>query len=125
MAHTHIMLVDGKGEKMKRLFDREITDEQFNFLMCEQAKGKQIKVVENEIIAVEVIPTQREISQQEINKLKHWFNTEYLYKEQKFRRLIALNKLDDDGIDAKTKLTELYIQAELKRIKIQELENEV
>ena len=110
---------------MKKLLGIELSNEEFDFLMCEQAKGKQLNVVENKIIALETKPTQKDIAQQEINELKNWFNTEYLYKEQKFRRLIALNKLDDDGIDAKTKLTELYIQAESKRMKIQILENEV
>lgn len=110
---------------MKTLFNKEITDNQFDFLMCEQSKGKEIKLVENEIVAVERIPDSKEIAQTEINKIKIWFETEYTYKEQKFRRLIALNKLDDDGIDAKTKLTELYIEAEAKRTKIQMLENEV
>lgn len=64
-------------------------------------------------------------AQKEIITLKEWFESEYSYKEQKFRRLISLNKLDDDGIDAKTKLTDLYIEAESKRTKIQMLENEV
>lgn len=69
--------------------------------------------------------TEKERKIYEINKIKVWFDRKYTYLEQKFRRLIALNKLDDDGIDAKTKLTELYIEAESKRTKIQMLENEV
>lgn len=78
-----------------------------------------------EDIKVYIPFTTKELNNIEYNKLKNWFDSEYTYKEQKFRRLIALNKLDDDGIDAKTKLTELYIEAESKRTKIQMLENEV
>ena len=58
----------------------------------------------------------------EINKLKEWIRFQYNYKEQKYRRLIALNKMDDDGVDSKTKLNDLYIEAEEKRSQIQTLE---
>ena len=51
-----------------------------------------------------------------------WFDREYGYKEQKLRRLIALNKLTDDGKDASKALIELYNEAEEKRKRIQELE---
>ena len=57
--------------------------------------------------------------------LRDWFETEYTYKEQKYRRLIALNKPDDDGIDCQIKLTALYEEAEIKRKRIQELEIEL
>lgn len=110
---------------MYKLFDIELTAEEFNFLMCEQAKGKEIKIIDGKVVATEIEITTTQKAQNEILELKNWFETEYTYKEQKFRRLIALNKLDDDGIDAKTKLTELYIEAESKRTKIQMLENEV
>lgn len=110
---------------MKKLFDIETTNEEFDFLMCEQAKGKELKVVDGKIISTNIEITTKQKAQNEILELKNWFETEYTYKEQKFRRLIALNKLDDDGIDAKTKLTDLYIEAESKRTKIQMLENEV
>lgn len=55
---------------MKKLFGKEITDEQFDFLMCEQSKGKEIKLVENEIIAVEYIITEEEKAKTRINELK-------------------------------------------------------
>ena len=58
----------------------------------------------------------------EYDELKSWFNDTYAYKEQKYRRLIALNKLDDDGVDGQTKLTALYEEAEINRARIQELE---
>lgn len=66
--------------------------------------------------------TEEELAQNELFDLKYWFDNIYTYKEQKYRRLIALNKLDDDGIDGQTKLNKLYKEAEEKRTKIQELE---
>ena len=52
-----------------------------------------------------------------------WFNGYYAEHEQKFRRLIALNKLDDDGCDPNIKLLSLYNEAERKRKRVQEIEN--
>jgi len=60
--------------------------------------------------------------EQELFNLKEWFALEYAYKEQKFRRLVALGKNDDDGISAATKLNDLYQVAEQKRAEIQALE---
>lgn len=61
----------------------------------------------------------------EINKLKKWFDDYYTIHEQQYRRLIALDKLCDDGINPSIKLNELYTQAEINRGKIQELEKEL
>lgn len=74
-------------------------------------------------------PTQYEMRQQEILDLKNWFDKTYNYKEQKYRRLIVLNKKDTvilNGkileIDANDLLHQLYEEAEGKRLRIQELE---
>lgn len=61
-------------------------------------------------------------AEEEIEKLKDWFNDEYTFKDQKYRRLISLGILDDDGVSADIKLTQLYTEAEINRRKIQELE---
>lgn len=58
----------------------------------------------------------------EMLELNNWFDGYYAVHEQKYRRLIALNKLDDDGANATDKLTALYEEAEIKRRRIQELE---
>lgn len=55
-------------------------------------------------------------------ELASWFSTYYTIHEQQYRRLIALNKLCDDGSNPSVKLTELYAVAEEKRKRIQELE---
>ena len=77
---------------------------------------RQFKIVD--------IPTPSETDklQNEINELKNWFNTYYTEHEQKYRRLITLNKADDDEVDGQTKLITLYEEAEQKRARIQELE---
>lgn len=58
----------------------------------------------------------------EMLELSDWFDGYYAVHEQKYRRLIALNKPDDDGVNAADKLTALYEEAEIKRRRIQELE---
>lgn len=67
-------------------------------------------------------PSEKEQREQEYNNLLNWFDYEYTYKEQKYRRLITLEKPDDDGINANVKLQNLYIEAEQKRLRIQQLE---
>ena len=107
---------------MKILLGIQVTDEQFNYLREQQSTGKILKVIDGQVQAVEYQPSEQELYSQELTKLKHWFADTYTYQEQKYRRLIALDKLDDDGIDAQTKLTVLYDEAEQKRARIQELE---
>lgn len=60
----------------------------------------------------------------EIEELKFWFDSFYARNEQKYRRLIALNLLDDDGNSPQEKLQQLFIQAEIKRKQIQTLESQ-
>lgn len=91
---------------------------------------RQRLVVKNNILSIEDLQLTSDqlkmVEWQEYSSEKtqliEWFNTEYTYKEQKYRRLIALNKADDDGIDGNTKLLALYNEAEEKRARIQELE---
>lgn len=60
--------------------------------------------------------------EQEIFAIKIWFNNYYTQHEQKYNRLIALNKLDDNGENPSTLLNALFEEAEVKRKRIQELE---
>lgn len=43
----------------------EITDEEFDNLMCEQANGKEIKVVKNKVVAVEHKTTKKELAERQ------------------------------------------------------------
>lgn len=70
---------------------------------------------------MEPLSTEQE-AQVEYGKLITWFNNTYSYKEQKYRRLIALGKTDSDGGDCTEKLNALYLEAEQKRERIQQLE---
>lgn len=105
-----------------KLLGIDLTYEEFDFLMCEQAKGKELKVVDGKVVAVESVITEEEKAQIRINQLKLWFDTEYTKQEQKYRRLRTLNKLCDDGSNPESKLLELYNLAEQKRLEIQQLE---
>lgn len=49
-----------------QLLGIELTDEQFDYLMCQQAQGKEIKVVNGKLVAVEHQPTQEELIQQQL-----------------------------------------------------------
>lgn len=81
--------------------------------------GKRYQIVEKPQ------PTVYEVAQRDHYVLKQWFDTIYAYQEQKFRRLMALNKTDDDGVSAEEKLNALYLEAEEKRARIQALEAEI
>ena len=104
-----------------KLLGVEISEEEFEYLMSEQAKGKELKVVDNKVIAYEKVPTEKEIAQNELLTLKNWFDIEYMRLEQKFRRLHTLGK-DYNGKNAYDELIQLYQIAEEKRQRIQELE---
>ena len=67
----------------------------------------------------------RQLLSNEVLAIKEWFDRQYSYKEQKFRRLIELGIKCDDGTDPKDRLTELYKEAETNRKRIQELEQEL
>jgi hypothetical protein len=75
---------------------------------------RKFKIVENKDNSLQV----------EYFELLDWFNNTYTYQEQKYRRLVALGKTDDDGNDASEKLAALYIKAEKNRKRIQKLEEE-
>lgn len=109
-----IIVINGK--------EYEVTNEEFEYLFGEQSKGKDFKVVDGKVVAVERVITKEEKAKEQINELKLWFDTEYTKQEQKYRRLRTLNKLCDDGLSPENKLLELYNLAEQKRLEIQQLE---
>jgi len=95
------------------------------------AAGQTLKQIDNDketgemqfVVTEHSEPSELEKSKVEYMTLLNWFNNEYAYKEQKYRRLIHLNKQDDDGVSATERLSELYSVAETKRARIQMLEN--
>lgn len=54
-----------------KLFDIELTNEEFDFLMCEQSNGKELKVINGKVVAVDRIISQVEINKNKILELKN------------------------------------------------------
>lgn len=48
----------------------KVTEEEADFLFCEQAKGKELKVVDGKVVAVEHIQTEQERAEIRIAELK-------------------------------------------------------
>lgn len=105
-----------------KLLGIEMTMEEFDFLLCEQAKGKELIVDNGKVIAIEHQESKQELAQMELLELKYWYDNYYTQHEQKYRRLHSLGKLTDIGKDPYSELINLYNEAEIKRAKIQELE---
>lgn len=83
----------------------EMTLEEFDYLMCEQASGKELKVLNGKVVAVEHIPTQEEINTQRITELKqNLANTDYI--ANKLAEAIADSLVTGDN----TKVYELKTQ---------------
>ena len=55
---------------MKKLLGIELNDQEFDFLMCEQNKGKELKVVDGKVVALERVITEEEKANARINELK-------------------------------------------------------
>ena len=90
-----------------------------NLKMSNSDNVEEVEITEQEFN--EYIESHDELVKEKIS-LTDWFDNYYATHEQKYRRLIALNKPDDDGVSASEKLTALYNEAEEKRARIQELE---
>lgn len=52
------------------LFGIKLTKEEFDYLMCEQAKGKELKVVDGKIFAVDRVVTVEELKNNRIEEIK-------------------------------------------------------
>ena len=53
-----------------KLLGIEMSMEEFDYLISEQNKGKELKVVEGKVVAVDYKPTEEELKQQRIAELK-------------------------------------------------------
>lgn len=67
-------------EELKyELMGIKMSFEEFDHLLCEQASGKDLKIENGKVIAVEHIPTQEEITNNRITELKqNLANTDYI-----------------------------------------------
>ena len=59
---------------MKTLIGIEVEDDYFNYLFDEQSKGKELKVIDGKVVAVEHEVTEEELTQKEIYELEARLN---------------------------------------------------
>jgi hypothetical protein len=90
----------------------ELTDEEFDKLMCEQAKGKELKVVDGNVVAVEHEVTEEERKQQRIYEIKTWFE-EYDNQVKQYERCKRLGITFDKDMVELDKQAQVY-QNELR-----------
>ena len=67
------------------LFGIEMSFEEFDKLMCKQNDGKELKVVDGKVVAVEHEPTQEELLELELRNLYTWFE-EYDNQVKQYNR---------------------------------------
>lgn len=99
---------------MKTLFGIEVTDEEFNELFCEQANGKELKVVDGKVIAVEHEATEEELLENELRQIYRWFE-EYDNQVKQYERCVRL------GIEFDKDINELDAQAQTNQLRIREI----
>lgn len=99
---------------MKQLLGIELTDKEYDFLLCEQAKGKNLKIVDGKIIVVEHKETDFEKAQKQLSELYAWFE-EYDNQVKQYQRCQRL------GIEFDKDINELDNQAKIKAEIITEL----
>ena len=59
---------------MKTLLGIEITDEEFDRLFCEQSQGKELKVVDGKVVAIEHEITDEERKQMRMSEIQNRLN---------------------------------------------------
>lgn len=99
---------------MKTILGHEVTDEYFDYLFCEQAKCKEIKVVDGKVVAVERQITQQELLENELSNLYYWFN-EYDNQVKQYERCKRLgitfdkdiNLLDNEAREKQQRIAEI------------------
>lgn len=114
---------------MKDVLGIEVDDEYFDYLFCEQAKGKELVVEDGKVIARDRVITQKELNQNKILELDNWFKEDYAKYEQMFNRREKLgiaDVIEDEfrnrvGDKAYHNLIELYEEAEVVAKEIREL----
>lgn len=91
---------------MEKLFGIELTDEDYDRLLSEQFKGKDLKVINGEVVAVE-----HEVTQEELNE------------QRKFEITERLNQLSQDFIQAQ--VGACFEDYAKRQLEFQELHNEL
>lgn len=118
-------LIEEEKPPIYSLLGIEMSFEEFDHLICEQNKGKELVVENGKVVARERIITQEEINLQKILELKNWFEKDYRTYVEMLTRRQALG-IDDKIIDefrnkTYTNLNELYQEAEVVAQEIKDL----
>lgn len=97
-----------------KLLGIDLTVEEFDHLMCEQSKGKELKVVNGKVVAVDHEITEKERLEKELNELMVWFS-EYDNQVKQYQRCVRLGISYDRDIKA------LDNEARVKQLRIAEI----
>lgn len=101
---------------MKQIFGIEITDQEFDNLIAQQSTGKEIVVQNGKLVAVDHVPTQKELLENELNSLYVWFD-EYDNQVKQYERCQRL------GVEFDKNIEELDAQATINQQRIAEIRN--
>ena len=96
----------------------EMPFEEFDRLMCEQSKGKELKVVDGKVVAVEHEQTQEELLELELRNLYTWFE-EYDNQVKQYNRCQRMGIAYDKDIE------ELDNQARVNADRITEIRKDL
>ena len=97
-----------------KLLGIEMPLEEFDKLICEQSKGKELKVVDGKVVATDHIPTEKELLDKELYSLLKWFE-EYDKQVMQYQRCKRL------GIEFDKDINELDTQAKANAERITEI----
>ncbi len=96
----------------------EMPLEEFDKLMCEESEGKELKVVDGKVVAVEHEPTQEELLELELRNLYAWFE-EYDNQVKQYNRCQRL------GIEYDKNIKQLDNQAKANADRITEIRKDL
>jgi hypothetical protein len=96
----------------------EVTFEEFDRLMSEQSQGKQLKVVDGKIVAVEYKQTEEELLNIELKEINLWFTW---YDNQ----VAQYNRSQRLGIEFDRDINELDNEATQKQLRIREIQDKL
>lgn len=92
----------------KELLGIKLTNEEFDYFICEQNKGKELKVLDGKIVAVDPIPTEEEILQHNLFiKIKR---LEELTKDfAQVQAGLIIEDIEDRKVEFQTLLNEVRV----------------
>ena len=133
------MIINSEGTKTQNRNDvvegYYLVPNEFVGLIHNNLGALDITIEENQITNIEVNELKKQQIENENNilkeiaELKNWFNTEYRTENEKATRLLALSieysHYDEYRDTTYNSLNDLYIEAEIVRARINQLESEL